>query len=204
MPSGMRLSSMRRRRSRSWAARTAGSVRARFGAPDFAAFLLRAQQSNASVISFATAGQDTINLVKQAAEFGLARSGARVVPTQLMIDEIKAVGLELGQGTYTLMAFHHDRSADAKTWSLRFFDRMKAMPTQMQAGTYSAVRHYLQAVRDLGTNKSLSVIAKMRATPVNDIFASGGHIRRDGRMVHDIYLVQLKSFQLNRTGHGTS
>jgi branched-chain amino acid transport system substrate-binding protein len=87
--------------------------------------LLRAQQSNASVISFATAGQDTINLVKQAAEFGLARSGARVVPMQLMIDEIKAIGLELGQGTYTLMAFHHERSDDAKTWSLRFFDRMK-------------------------------------------------------------------------------
>jgi branched-chain amino acid transport system substrate-binding protein len=170
-----------------------GNVRAPFGTPDFSSFLLRAQHSNASVISFATAGQDTVNLVKQASEFGLARSGARVVPMQLMIDEIKSIGLELGQGTYTLMAFHHERSADAKAWSLRFFERMKTMPTQIQAGTYSAVRHYLQAVKELGTNEPLSVVTKMRATIINDVFASGGYIRKDGRMVHDMYLVQLKT-----------
>jgi branched-chain amino acid transport system substrate-binding protein len=106
---------------------------------------------------------------------------------------VKAIGLELGQGNYAIMAFHHERSPEARTWSQRFFVRMKAMPTQIQAGTYSAVRHYLQAVKDRDTDEPLAVMAKMRETPVNDIFATDGHIRRDGRMVHDMYLVQIKT-----------
>ena len=136
---------------------------------------------------------DFTNLVKQAAEFGLAKPGTRVVPMQLMLDEVKAIGLPLGQGDYATMAFHHDRSPEARIWAQRFFERMKAMPTQIQAGTFSAVRHYLQAVRDGGTDEPLAVMAKMRATPVNDIFASGGYIREDGRMVHDMFLVQIKT-----------
>jgi branched-chain amino acid transport system substrate-binding protein len=163
-----------------------------FNNSDFGSYLLRAQQSGASVIAFASGGQDTINLVKQAAEFGLAGPGMRIVPMQLMIDEIKAIGLQLGQGNYATMAFHHDRSPEASAWSRRFFDRMKTMPTQIQAGTYSAVRHYLQAVKDTGSNEPLAVVAKMRATTVNDIFATGGYIREDGRMVHEMYLVQIK------------
>ena len=115
------------------------------------------------------------------------------MPLQLMIDEVKAIGLELGQGNFSLMAFHHERSPEAKAWSLRFFDRVKAMPTAIQAGTYSAVRHYLQAVRDSGTDEPLAVVAKMRATPVNDMFATGGYLREDGRMVHDMYLMEVKS-----------
>ena len=170
-----------------------GRVWPPFNNADFSSFLLRAQQSGASVIAFATAGQDTINLVKQAAEFGLAKPGTRVVPMQLMLDEVKAIGLPLGQGDYATMAFHHDRSPEARIWAQRFFERMKAMPTQIQAGTFSAVRHYLQAVRDGGTDEPLAVMAKMRATPVNDIFASGGYIREDGRMVHDMFLVQIKT-----------
>jgi branched-chain amino acid transport system substrate-binding protein len=170
-----------------------GHVRAPFNSSDFSSFLLQAEQSKASVVAFATAGQDTVNLVKQAAEFGLAKQGTLVVPLQMMIDEVKAVGLDLGRGDYATMAFHHDMSADSKAWSQRFFQRMKAMPTQIQAGTYSAVRHYLQAVKDSGSDDPLVIVEKMRATPVNDMFASDGHIRRDGRMVHDMYLVQVKS-----------
>ena len=170
-----------------------GRVRAPFGTPDFSSFLLQAQQSGASVVAFATGGADTVNLMKQAAEFGLAKAGVRIVPLQLMIDEVKAIGLELGQGSYALMAFHHDRSPQAKSWSLRFFERMHAMPTAIQAGTYSAVRHYLQAIKDIGSDEPLAVVAKMRATPVNDMFASGGSIRADGRMVHDMYLTQIKT-----------
>ena len=170
-----------------------GRVWPPFNNADFSSFLLQAQQSGAAVIAFATGGQDTINLVKQAAEFGLAKSGTRVVPMQMMLDEVKAIGLQLGQGNYATMAFHHDRSPEARIWALRFFERMKAMPTQIQAGTYSAVRHYLQAVKELGTDEPLAVLAKMRATPVNDIFASGGYIREDGRMVHDMYFVQIKA-----------
>lgn len=170
-----------------------GRVWPPFNNADFSSFLLRAQQSGASVIAFATAGQDTINLMKQAAEFGLVKPGTRVVPMQLMLDEVKAIGLQLGQGNYATMAFHRDRSPEASSWAQRFFERMKAMPTQIQAGTYSAVRHYLQAVKDSGADEPLVVLTKMRATPVNDIFASGGYIREDGRMVHDMFLVQIKT-----------
>jgi len=170
-----------------------GHVRAPFGTSDFSSFLLQAQQSNASVIAFGTAGADTVNLLKQAAEFHLAKPGVRVVPLQVMIDEVKAIGLELGQGNFALMAFHHERSPEAKAWSQRFFDRVGAMPTAIQAGTYSAVRHYLQAIKDTGTDEPLAVVAKMRATPVNDMFATGGYLREDGRMVHDEYLTQIKT-----------
>jgi branched-chain amino acid transport system substrate-binding protein len=170
-----------------------GHVRAPFGTADFSSFLLQAQQSNASVIAFGTAGADTVNLLKQAAEFHLAKRGVRVVPLQLMIDEVKAIGLELGQGNFALMAFHNERSPEAKAWSRRFFDRVNAMPTAIQAGTYSAVRHYLQAIKDTGTDEPLAVVAKMRATPVNDMFASGGYLREDGRMVHDMYLTEIKT-----------
>jgi branched-chain amino acid transport system substrate-binding protein len=169
-----------------------GRVWPPFNNADFSSFLLRAQHSGASVIAFATGGQDTINLIKQAAEFGLAKPGTRVVPMQLKLDEVKAIGLQLGQGNYATMAFHHDRSPEAGIWAQRFFERMKAMPTQIQAGN-SAVRHYLQAVKDGGTDEPLAVLAKMRATSVNDIFASGGYIREDGRMVHDMFLVQIKT-----------
>jgi branched-chain amino acid transport system substrate-binding protein len=170
-----------------------GRVRAPFGTSDFSSFLLQAQQSNASVIAFGTAGADTVNLIKQAAEFRLAKPGVRVMPLQLMIDEVKAIGLELGQGNFALLAFHHERSPEAKAWSQRFFDRVKSMPTAIQAGTYSAVRHYLQAIKDAGTDEPLAVVAKMRATTVNDMFATGGYLREDGRMVHDMYLTQIKT-----------
>jgi branched-chain amino acid transport system substrate-binding protein len=170
-----------------------GRVWPPFNNSDFSSYLLQAQQSKASVIAFATAGQDTVNLVKQASEFKLAKPGTRVVPMQMMLDEVKAIGPELGQGDYATLAFHHDRSPEARNWAERFFARMKAMPTQIQAGTYSAVRHYLQAVKDRGTDEPLAVLAKMRTTPVNDIFATRGYIREDGRMVHDMYLVQIKT-----------
>jgi branched-chain amino acid transport system substrate-binding protein len=168
-------------------------VRVPFGTADFSSFLLRAQQSKAQVVALATAGQDTVNLIKQASEFGLARSGIEVVPLQLMLDEVKAVGLPLGQGASVLMAFDSNRSRDAASWSKRYFDRMNAMPTAIQAGTYSAIRHYLQAVKDSGTDEPLATVAKMKATPVNDMFATAGFIRDDGRMVHDMYLVRIKS-----------
>jgi branched-chain amino acid transport system substrate-binding protein len=168
-----------------------GRVRPPFAIADFSSFLLNAQSSGAKAIALGTAGQDTVNIVKQAAEFGLTRQ-AKLVPLQLMIDEVKAIGLSAGQGSLVPMAFYHDKSADAKQWSLRYFERMKAMPTQIQAGTYSAVRHYLLSVRHTGTTQPPAVAAKMRQMPVNDIFATDGYIRDDGRMVHDMYLTQIK------------
>jgi branched-chain amino acid transport system substrate-binding protein len=168
-----------------------GRVRPPFAITDFSSFLLNAQSSGAKAIALGTAGQDTVNIVKQAAEFGLTRQ-AKLVPLQLMIDEVKAIGLSAGQGSLVPMAFYHDKSADAKQWSLRYFERMKAMPTQIQAGTYSAVRHYLLSVRHTGTTQPPAVAVKMRQMPVNDIFATDGYIRDDGRMVHDMYLTQIK------------
>lgn len=171
-----------------------GHVLAPFGTADFGSFLIQAQQSKASVIALATAGADTVNLMKQAAEFGLVRPGGpHVIPLQLMIDEIKAVGLKSGQGVYALTGFYHDQSPSAMSWSHRFFERMHAMPTQIQAGDYSAVRHYLQAVLATRTTNPSTVLAKMRATPVNDMFTTGGLIREDGQMVHDMYLLQIKA-----------
>jgi branched-chain amino acid transport system substrate-binding protein len=171
----------------------AGRVSAPFGATDFSSLLLQAQQSHASVIALATAAADTVNLMKQAAEFHIGKAGIHVVPLQLMIHEIKAMGLDVGQGNFALMAFHHEQSAHAKAWSLRFFERMHAMPSAIQAGTYSAVRHFLQAIKDAGTDEPLAVVARMHATPVNDMFATGGYIREDGRMVHDLALTQIKT-----------
>ena len=112
-----------------------GRVWPPFNNADFSSYLLQAQQSRATVVAFATGGQDTINLTKQAAEFQLAQPGRRVVPLQLMLDEVKAIGLQLGQGNYATMAFHHDRSPEARIWAQLFFERMKAMPTQIMTGT---------------------------------------------------------------------
>jgi branched-chain amino acid transport system substrate-binding protein len=112
---------------------------------------------------------------------------------QLMIDEIKAIGLPLGQGNFATMAFHHDRSPEAKAWARRFHERMNFMPSQIQAGVYSAVAHYLRAVREGHSDDPLTIVAKMKATPINDIFGTNGFIRDDGRMVHDVYFVQIKS-----------
>jgi branched-chain amino acid transport system substrate-binding protein len=170
-----------------------GNVWAPFNNADFSSFLLQAQQSGAAVIGFATGGQDTINVVKQAAEFGLAKPNKSVTPMQLMIDEIKAIGLPLGQGNFATMAFHHDRSPEAKAWAQRFNERVNFMPSQIQAGVYSAVAHYLRAIRETGSVDPLTVVAKMKTTPINDIFATNGYIRDDGRMVHDVYFVQIKS-----------
>jgi branched-chain amino acid transport system substrate-binding protein len=168
-----------------------GRVRPPFAITDFSSFLLNAQSSGAKAIALGTAGQDTVNIVKQAAEFGLTRQ-AKLVPLQLMIDEVKTIGLSAGQGSLVPMAFYHDKSAGAKQWSLRYFERMKAMPTQIQAGTYSAVRHYLLSVRDKRTTQPLAVATNMRKMPINDIFATDGYLREDGRMVHDMYLTQIK------------
>ena len=171
-----------------------GHELAPFPTTDFGSFLIQAQQSKASVIALATAGADTVNLMKQAAEFGLIRpSGPRVIPLQLMIDEVKAIGLKSGQGIYALTGFYHGQSAAAMSWSRRFFATMHAMPTQIQAGDYSAVLHYLQAIQVTGTTDSSAVLAEMRRVPVNDMFAPGGFIREDGQMVHDMYLLQIKS-----------
>lgn len=169
-----------------------GSVRHPLNNSDFGSFLLQAQASNAKVIALANAGSDTINAVKQAAEFGLTTKHVIVTPL-VYISDIHSMGLQASQGLTFVEGFYWDRDDATRTWSKRFFERRKAMPTMTHAGVYSSVSHYLKAVKAAGTTESQAVMAKMREMPVDDFFSKGGTVRKDGRMVHDMLLVQVKT-----------
>jgi branched-chain amino acid transport system substrate-binding protein len=169
-----------------------GGVRHPLNNPDFSSFLLQAQASDAKVIAFANAGSDTINSVKQAQEFGLTKDHVIVAPL-VYISDIHSMGLPMAQGLTYIEGFYWDLNDDTRAWSKRFFERRKAMPTMTHAGVYSAVSHYLKAVKAAGTSDTQAVLAKMREMPVDDFFSRGGTIRKDGRMAHDMLLVQVKS-----------
>ena len=171
-----------------------GSVNAPFPNQDFSSFLLQAQASGAKVIGLANAGGDMINAIKQAHEFGIASAGQRLAGLLTFITDIHSLGLATTQGLVLTTAFYWDRDDETRTWSKRFAERNNGkMPTMVQAGVYSVVMHYLQAIKAAGTDEAKAVVAKMREMPVNDFFAHNGHIRADGRMVHDMYLVQVKT-----------
>ena len=170
----------------------AGSIKSPLGTKDFSAYLLQAQASGAKVLAINAAG-DSVTALKQAAEFGLAQQGMTIVPMSMQNVDIKAAGLEITQGGLVFTSFFEDESPAARAWSDKFYARMHAMPSQIQAGVYSAVRHYLQAVKDTGSDDGETVMARMRATPVNDAFVSQGAIRADQRMVHPMYLTQVKT-----------
>lgn len=173
--------------------RKIGAVRHPFNNPDFSSLLLQAQASKAKYIGLANAGADTINTIKQAREFGIIQGGQKIAAIILYLSDIKALGLEVTQGMLANTAFYWDKDDDTRAWSKRFFDVRKRMPNDVHAGVYSATRHYLAAIRDAGTDDGKTVMTKMRATPVNDAFTKNGVLRADGRMVHDMYLVQVKS-----------
>ncbi len=169
-----------------------GTAHHPLGETDFAAYLLKAQSSGADVVALANGGADTINSLKQAAEFGLTRK-QKVAALAMNIPDIKAIGLEKAQGALVVEAFYWDRDEATRAWSKRFFDRVGAMPAQGQAGDYSAVMHYLKAVKAAGTTDASAVADKMRALAVDDMFTHGGIVRGDGRMIHDMYLMRVKS-----------
>jgi branched-chain amino acid transport system substrate-binding protein len=168
-----------------------GSVRHPFPAQDFSSFLLQAQASKAKVIGLANAGNDTINAIKQAREFGVTPKQS-LAGLLMFITDVHSLGLDLTQGMYLTTGFYWDFNDDTRAWSKRFFEQRKRMPTMVQAGNYSATMHYLKAIKAAGTDDTAAVMAKMKATPVNDFFAKNGKIRVDGRMVHDMYLAQVK------------
>jgi len=145
------------------------------------------------VVALANAGGDMINAIKQANEFGLSRAGRTIAALVVFITDVRSVGLEAAQGLTFLTSFYWDRDEESRAWSKRFFDRHKRMPTMAQAGVYSAVRHYLRAIAAAGTDEAKAVMAKMREIPVNDFYVKNGHIREDGRLVHDMYFVQVKA-----------
>lgn len=170
-----------------------GSVRHPQATADFSSFLLQGQGSGAKLIAFANAGSDTVNAIKQANEFGIPQSGIKLAGLYLHITDIHAIGLETSQGLILTQGFYWDLNDETRAWSKRFYEKHKAMPTMGQAGTYSAILHYLKAVKAAGTTDTATVVTQMKATPVDDFFSHGGRIRADGRMVHDLYLLQVKT-----------
>ena len=171
----------------------AGRARHPLNTPDFSSFLLQAQASRAQVVGLANAGTDTVNAIKQAAEFGLMRRGQRLVGMFVNITDVRALGLAAAAGVVTTEAWYWDQNDETRAFARRFAERHRgAMPTQYQAGIYSAVRHYLRAIEAAGTDAGPAVAAKMRELPVNDMFARNGRVREDGRHVHDMLLVEAK------------
>jgi branched-chain amino acid transport system substrate-binding protein len=170
-----------------------GVVRHPLGTPDFSSFLLQAQASKSKVVALLNAGEDTVNSVKTAQEFGLVAAGQQLVAVVAFITDIRSLGLQAAKGLTIAEAFYWDRNDETREWSKRFFDIRKAMPTSVQAGVYSSVRHYLRAVEAAGTKDPDAVTAKMRELPVDDMFSRDGKVRADGRMVHDMYLFQVKT-----------
>jgi branched-chain amino acid transport system substrate-binding protein len=172
--------------------RVLGSVRVPINTLDFSSALLQAQASKAKVIGLANAGADTSNSIKQAGEFGIARGGQKLAGLLVFINDVNALGLEVAQGMLLTNAFYWDRNEESRAWSQRYFERMNKMPNMTQAGIYSATTHYLKAVEAAGTDETQAVMERMRSTPINDFFAKNGKIREDGRMVHDMYLYEVK------------
>lgn len=168
-----------------------GAVRHPFPGSDFSSFLLKAQSSGAQIIGLANAGGDTINSIKQAAEFGITPK-QQLAGLLMFITDVHSLGLKTTQSMYLTEGFYWNLNDDTRAWSKRFFDLHKRMPTMVQAGQYSSVMHYLKAVKAAGTDDTAKVMTQMKKTPVNDFFAKNGTIRADGRMVHDMYLLQVK------------
>jgi branched-chain amino acid transport system substrate-binding protein len=174
--------------------RNVGSVRVPLGASDFSSFLLQAQGSGAQVLALANAGDDFSNSLKAANEFGITRS---MKPAALLvfINNIDSLGLATAQGLYLTTAWYWDLNDDTRAFGKRYFEKMKKMPTMDSAGYYSATLTYLRAVKAAGSTDADRIMAELKRTRINDLFAKGGYIRTDGVMVHDMYIMQVKSPQ---------
>jgi branched-chain amino acid transport system substrate-binding protein len=169
-----------------------GSVRIPLNSSDFSSFLLQAQSSKAKIVGLANAGLDTTNSIKQAAEFGIVKSGQKLAGLLMTLAEVHGLGLEAAQGLVLTEGFYWDQSDKTRAFSERFFKRTGRMPNMIQAGTYSATLQYLKAVKAAGTKDSDAVVKKLKELPVDDVFAQGGKVLENGRMVHDLYLFEVK------------
>jgi branched-chain amino acid transport system substrate-binding protein len=169
-----------------------GAVRHPLSASDFSSFLLQAQNSKAQILGLANAGGDTINSIKAANEFGVTKT-MKLAGLLMFINDIHALGLKTTQGMYLTDGWYWNQSPEARAWGRRFFEKFKRMPSFLQAGDYSATYQYLTAVKAAGTDDPDAVMAQLKKQKINDMFAKGGVIRADGRMVHDMFLMQVKS-----------
>ena len=169
-----------------------GSVRIPLNTADFSSFLLQAQSSKAKIIGLANAGLDTTNSIKQAAEFGIVKSGQKLAGLLLTLAEVHGLGLDAAQGLVLTEGYYWDRDARSRNLAERFFKRTGRMPNMIQAGTYSATLSYLKAVKAAGTKDAEAVAKKLKELRVDDDFAQGGKVMENGRMVHDLYLFEVK------------
>lgn len=169
-----------------------GTVRHPFPSSDFSSYILQAQGSGADVVALANAGADTVNSLKTASEFGVTQSGQKLAGMVVFLNDIHAMGLDVTQGLMLTTGWYWEMNDEARAWAKRYEARVGSMPTMVHAGIYSATTHYLNAVKATGSDDTQTVRAEMAKTPVNDMFAKNGKIREDGRMVHDMYLVQVK------------
>ena len=172
--------------------KSVGSVRHPLSTADFSSYLLQAQASGAQIIGLANAGGDTINAIKQAREFGIGQKGQKLVGLLVFDTDIKSLGLGVAQGMQFTSGFYWDRDEGTRAFAKRFFAIHKAMPTMDQAGAYSATMNYLKAIKAAGTDDPDTVMAKLKSMDISDFFAVHGKIRIDGRMVHDMYLMEVK------------
>ena len=169
-----------------------GKVRHPLNAQDFSSFLLQAQSSKAKIIGLANAGLDTNNSIKQAAEFGIVKSGQKLAALLMTLADVHGLGLEAAQGLVLTEGYYWDRDDKSRDFATRFFKRTNRMPNMVQAGTYSAVLQYLKAIDKAGTDETEAVAKQLHELPVDDVFTANGKVQADGSMVHDMYLYQVK------------
>lgn len=173
--------------------RVVGAARHPLGTTDFSSYVLQAQASKAKIVGLASTGNDTINAIKAANEFGLTKN-QKLAALLLWINDVHALGLPTAQGLQLTNAWYWDMNDESRAFAKRYQQRMGGqMPNMAHAGDYSSTMHYLKAVQAAGMDDPDAVSAKMREMPINDMFAKGGKIREDGRMVHDMYLWQVKT-----------
>jgi len=172
--------------------RVVGSVRHPLAVADFSSFLLQAQTSKAQVLGLANAGGDTVNSVKAAHEFGIDKK-MKMTGLLMFVNDVHAIGLDIAQGMYLTDGWYWDTNDETRAWAKKFMARNKKAPSMVHAGDYSATMFYLNAVKALGSDDGDKVMAKLKSTKINDMFSKNGEVRPDGRMVHDMKLMQVKS-----------
>jgi branched-chain amino acid transport system substrate-binding protein len=175
-----------------------GAVRPPFATPDLSSFILQAQASKAKIIGIAGGPPNNVNEIKTAGEFGVLKGGQQMAGLLVLISDIHALGLPTAQGLLLTTSFYWDMDDKTREWSKRYFAKMNRMPTMWQAGVYSSVMNYLNAIKASGTDEPLKVAAKMRENPIEDFFARNGKLRDDNLMVHDLMLVQVKKPEESR------
>ncbi|HET8801531.1 MAG TPA: ABC transporter substrate-binding protein [Marinobacter sp.] len=170
-----------------------GTIRHPFPTPDFSSFILQAQGSGADVVALANAGADTTNAINTASEFGVTQSGQTLAALLLFLSDVHALGVEAAQGIQLTTGWYWDMNDETRAWSDRFMEKTGVRPTMVHAGVYSSTMQYLKAVDATDSDDAQTVRKQMMETPINDMFAKNGRIREDGRMVHDMYLAEVKT-----------